>query len=194
MQVSALITKVQTRLQEDDLEGLTILGWFDDAQDRIGVRVGARFPRFLNSDGTQSNVTEPVFDTRYHELLVTYACARYRESDEAIGEAQYLDQLFESSLNECATEMLVEPQYQDDENSQQFLIVAGQTSVTVTKPTFTQYYSSLQVFINGIETTNYLINNRLITPLQVLNVDDIVSVLWEEAHIYNNPPQLYGGW
>lgn len=196
MLVETLITRVQTRLQEEDLDGLIILGWFDDAQSKIGKRIGARFPKFLNKDGTQSTIDEPVFDEDYHELLVTFACARYRESDEAIGEAQYLDGLFESELNECATNMLVPPQYQDDENSQQFVLVDGQSSVTITKPTFTRYYSYIQVFHNGIELferQGYVINNNVITLLVSTIANDRISVLWEESQIYNNPPQLTGG-
>jgi hypothetical protein len=110
MLVNALITAVNNRLQEEVGQSI-ILGWMNDAQNILAARVGANFPSLINSDGTQSTVTEPVWDSRFHDILVIYACARYRESDEAMNEASYLDGQFFSRLGDAVTEITVAEEY-----------------------------------------------------------------------------------
>lgn len=197
MKVQALIKAVQDRLQEDTLEGLIILGWFDEAQNRLGIRTGGNFPRFLNPDGTQSTVDEPVFDDRYHELLIIYACARYRESDEAIGEAQYLDSIFETILSECVNTIQIIPMYQDTAYSQQFIATTGQTDFVITKPNFSPRYNELRIYVNNVLKStpkDYRMDMNTIRITSGLVEGDRVSALWEDADLLNDPPQTWGAW
>lgn len=197
MNVQALIKKTKDRLQEDALDGMIILGWFDEAQNRFALKAGAKFPSFLNPDGTQSSITEPVFDSRYHELLVVFACARYRESDEAIGEAQFLDDKFERLLDEFSTHIVVEPQYKDDTYSQLFSAVADQLSYVITKSNYRDLYSNLQVYVNGVlktEKYDYTVKGNVVTFTIVPDEGSIISCLWQPSEIYNDKPILWGDW
>jgi hypothetical protein len=197
MQVQALIKAVQDRLQEPALEGILILGWMDEAQNRIGLRAGAVFPKFLNPDGTQSALTEPVFDNRYHELLVIYACARYRESDEAMNEAQYIDNLFEHRLSEATVYIQVPTIYQDNPFAQQFIAIANQTDFQITKPNFFPHLNYLQVYLNGTpqkRSVDYRLDGNTVKLSVPTMLGDQVSCTWEEAEPYNIPPRTWGGW
>jgi len=197
MQVQALIKAVQDRLQESALDGLLILDWMDEAQNRIGLRVGAIFPKFLNPDGTQSTLAEPVFDNRYHELLVIYACARYRESDEAMNEAQYIDNLFENRLNEAAVYIQVPLTYRDDPFTQQFTAVLAQTDFPITKPNFFPQFNYLQVYLNGSikqRFVDYRIIGNTVSFLNPMAGGEQITCTWQEAEPYNVKPNTWGGW
>jgi hypothetical protein len=188
---------VQDRLQEDTLDGLIILQWFDDAQNFLGNRVGARFPSFLNPDGTQSTLVEPVWDSRFHDLLIIYACARYRESDEAIGEAQYLDGLFQSRLSETSEAIQIPMMYKDDEYSQQFTAVLGQTDFIITKPSFPPNSPNLAVYKDGFLLTNlmdYRLDQNKITILTVSAGGENISAMWDTVNEFIQPPSYQGMW
>lgn len=195
MNISTLIKSTNDRLQET-LPTLTIIGWFNEAQNKLASRVEAVFPSLVNKDGTQSPITEPVWDDRFHDLLVIYACARFRESDEAIGEAQYLDGLFYDKLTDAVAEMDIPLQYKNNDNTQQFKSTEGQVDFTITKDTFHDTYGKVQVFVNGTELTkfsDFSISGRTISLLTPCIENDLVSILWETPYTYNYPPQLFQG-
>lgn len=181
---------------DDAPSDITVIKWFDDAQNRLASACDAKFPRFVSNNQFDPNYT-PVWDEKWHEALIVFACARYKESEASISEVNNFQTQFEEIKREMSENYQVPPQYRDDRVSQQFTATAGQTTFTITKLGYDPVYGNLKVYVNGIPTTDYLTPadgspSFTFNPTTVLNVDDKVTVLWEEHYEYQQAP--YGWW
>lgn len=176
---------------DDAPADLTVIRWFDRAQDRLASSVGAKFPRFI-ANGTFDPNTEPVWDEKWHEALVVFACARYKEAESSLNEVQNFQQQFDTLMSEMSENYQIPIQYRDDRLVQQFIAVSNQVSFVISKLGFDPVYGNLQVFVNGVETTDFTLDADTkmftINATTVVNADDKITALWQEYYDYDQPP------
>jgi hypothetical protein len=189
MQLQELKARVWSRIDDAPVD-LTVIQWFDDAQNRLGSAVGAKFPRFVTNNSFDPT-KEPVFDEKWQEALVVFACARYKEAEASLAEVQNFQMQFEDLKGEMTENYEVPPQYRDDRLSQQFTATDGQTDFTITKQGYDPTYGNLKLYINGLPTTDFTLASdgstgfSLTTPT---TVGDSVTALWEEHYEYQESP------
>lgn len=194
MKLTSLARKVNDRL--DEVLDLTMtLGWFDDAQNRLAIAVGAKFPQFLTSDGQQTNVDEPAIPEKYHEALVIYAVARYREMDSSTQEMDMMDSRFDSYLAEFRSHYEIPPMYRDSYLDQHFIVaVEGESTFTITKDSYNPVYTNPKFYVNGVQ--NNATTNGMTFTLQgvTTKVGDTVTATWDDAPSLVYRPENYYGW
>jgi hypothetical protein len=204
MNATALQQKVNTRLGEF-LDAPTVLGWFDDAQNQMAMMANAVFPQFLNPDGSLSGLAAPVFDNKYHEALVIYAIARYREQDSSLQEMTYMDKQFNAMLTEFARKYNVPPQYRDDAITNQYIATAGQLQYRILDDNFDQNYMNTCVYQNSNPVPFKTGTLKLTSPsmyIDVVNLDpsvtvlagDVITIVWEDAPMDAYKQDNWVGW
>lgn len=95
----------------DDTADMTdLVEWLNSAKNDMAIAAKAIFP-----DIDQSNLDDSfVFDERYHEAPVIYACARFKEQDSSLNEAIHFQNLYETKKKEFVSRYVVPVKYQDD--------------------------------------------------------------------------------
>jgi hypothetical protein len=196
MQLQELKSRVWSRV-DDAPTDLTVIQWFDDAQNRLASALGAKFPKFITNnkfDPTQ----EPVWDEKWHEALVVFACARYKEMETSLSEVQNFQMQFEDLKAEMTENYQIPLQYRDDRLVQQFTAIDGQTDFTITKLGYEPVYGDLQVFINGNQTTDFRkktdgTKGFILGATISLVSGDTVTALWDEHYDYQEAPYPWWG-
>jgi hypothetical protein len=188
--LSELKAQVWERI-DDAPADLTVIKWFDNAQNRLASACNAKFPKFVTNSQFDPNVS-PVFDEKWHEALVVFACARYKEAESSLSEVANFAQQFEELKAEMMENYIAPLQYRDDRLVQQFTATVGQTDFTITKLGYTETYGNLRAFVNGLETKDFTHTNdgtnQFTINSPVLSVGDDVTALWEEHYEYTEPP------
>lgn len=193
MNLAELKAQVWERI-DDAPADLTVIKWFENAQNRLASACNAKFPRFIVNN--QFNATDsPVFDEKWHEALVVFACARYKEAESSLSEVANFSQQFEELKAEMMENYIAPLQYRDDRLVQQFTATAGQTDFSITKVGYIPEYGNLKVYVNGIETTDFTVSTDKMFTVNspVLNVGDGVTALWEEHYEFAEPPYPWWG-
>lgn len=190
---------------DDAPPDITVIKWMQSGQNRLASAIGAKFPDFV-TNGTFDPSASPVFDSKWHEALAVFACARYKESESSMQEVTNFQQQFEDLKKEFAERYQVPVQYMDNDYSQQWTNVAGQTTFTITKNGFDQNYSNLKVYINGIlqvdwqftspvTSTSTNVNNfTLGGTIPALVSTDIVTAIWDNQNQLLEAPYPFWTW
>lgn len=192
MQLQELKAMMWDRVDDAPLD-LTVMRWFDAAQLRLASAVNAKFPKFV-TNGTFTPTVEPVFDEQWHEALVVFACARYKEAEASLNEVANYQQQFDNIVKEMTENYEVPLIYRNDRVSQQFTVTdPTQMTFTITKIGYDPTYGNLKVFINGLETTDFALawdgtKAFSINATTSLVVNDIVTALWEEHYEFQESP------
>lgn len=181
----------------DDVPADTaVVRWFNAAQNRLAASVNAKFPSLIDANGTFNPLVEPVYDEKWQEALVVFACARFKEAESSINEANNFQSQFDELKKEFTENYEVPVQYRDDRNTQQFTASQGQTLFTITKEGFDPVYGDLKVHVNGVESTHFWIREKSFEFNAIQNPlvsGDIVTAIWEESYAYQEPPYPWQG-
>lgn len=195
MILSEMVRQVNSLI--DDVATLTdIVSWLNNAKDDMATVVEAKFPDLV---ATNSNDTF-VFDSKYHEIPIIYAVARFKQKDDTYQEANVLMQQYEAKKRTFQAFYVVPPQYKDDPFSQQFTATTGQTVFgAITKPTYIPDIGNLTVYYNNVrqERQMYVVNNdKTFTWLgDDLAAGALLTATWEEnAELVQPPYSWMGSW
>lgn len=184
---------------------LTVVRWMQSGQNRLASAVGAKFPDFVDNNSFDPNFT-PVFDSKWHEALAIFACARYKESESSMQEVTNFQNQFDDLKKEFAERYQVPVQYLDSDHSQQFTNAAGVTEFTITKDGFDQNYSNLKVYVNGILQVDWQFTNptnststnqnnfTLGGSIPTLVSTDIVTAVWDNQNQLLEAPYPFWTW
>jgi hypothetical protein len=204
MNLGDLKQMVWDRIDDAPLD-LMVIRWMENGQSRLASVVNAVFPPFVTNGQFDPTFT-PVFDAKWHEALVIFACARYKESESSMQEVQNFQQQFDDLKKEFAERYQVPVQNMDNDHSQQFTNAAGVTEFTITKDGFDKNYSNLKVYINGklqvdwtytnpVSATSTNINNfTLGVSIPTLMATDIVTAVWDNQNQFAEPPYPFWTW
>jgi hypothetical protein len=179
-------------LAENDqsIDDVAMATWVSQGINRINMALNTTFPSSLN--GTD----EPAFDSRYHEALVIFGVAKYRESDSAYADAQYFHQQFDDMVMRMQRDMVIPPSYKSDYNYKQIVVTNPTTIVYNLDIPYGSYFDDIFVYLNDVKlTSGFTIdsNNGTITFVTVtLTVNDKITVQFENNSDLNSPP--YGWW
>lgn len=180
-------------LAENDqsIDDVAMTSWVAQGINRINVALNSNFPSSL--EGTAS----PAFDPRYHEALVLFGVAKYRESDSDYNAATYLLNQFDTMLLTMQRDMVVPPSYKLDYNYQQIVVTDATTFVYNLDIPYGSYFDEIKVYVNDriLNSSQYRINQsaKIITFIGVtLTVDDKLTIQYENNSDLNAPP--YGWW
>ena len=186
MQYSEIKTQVRSLAEQDlSIQDADILAWVNQAINRINVDLNAAYKKLT---GTDAEV--PAFDERFHESLIVFANAKYRESDADFNSASYFIAQFNDMIRKMQREMVVPVQFSKDPSLQQIDVTNATTMVySITTPP-EDYYSTISIYLNGaiLDPSTYTISydGKTLTLLNVtLQVGDRVTVKSEES--YNKP-------
>lgn len=195
MQMSDIITKVKSLAENDQsIANADITGWVDDAINRINQALHANFP----TTGGNTTTLVPSFDARFHEALVLFAVAKYRESDSDYQAGQYFINLFDDMIRVMQRDMFIAPSYRMDGTVQQITVTNASTvTYNLTMP-FGSYFDDIQVYQNDnlVDPSNYRITQytKQITFLNItLAVNDKITIDYELNSEINQPPYEWWG-
>jgi hypothetical protein len=186
------ITESIISLAENDqsIDDVAMAGWVRDGINRINAALNTNFPSSL------AGSDEPAFDSRYHEALVIFGVAKYRESDSAYSDAQYFMQQFDNMLQIMQRDMQIPPSYKTDYNYKQIVVTDATIFVYNLDIPYGSYFDDIVVYLNDVKlaSSDYKIqmDTGTITILTTLTVNDKITVNFENNSDLNAPP--YGWW
>lgn len=182
-------------LSENDqsILDVDIYRWVDSAIDRINIACKSSIPKTTG----QPTTYEPEFDTRFHEALLLFAEARYRESDSDYNASQYFMRTFNEMVSEMQRDMTIKPSMRADNQVQQIVVSNASTMIYTLTMDYGSYFDLMSVYKNDVlvdpkwYTTS--INNKTITFKGVtFAINDKITIVFENNSDLNNPP--YGWW
>lgn len=206
--INALNSRVDDELHGDD----AVYEWFNSGLNQLGVAVQAVFPQLSQTTDT------PVIPSKYHEALVIFAAAKYKERDSSLSESGNFMQQFAEIKKEFNKFYDPPLQYRDDNFSQLFTATAGQLAYVITNSTYDPKYGDLKIFYNGrllaggvdyqivqapagsysqIQTTNTTTNDPngfMLDASMTINAGDLISAVWEEHADLADPPYDFWRW
>jgi hypothetical protein len=190
--MDAIISLAENDQSIDDVAMST---WVSQGINRINVALNTNFPSSLSGSDV------PAFDARYHEALVIFGVAKYRESDSAYSDAQYFMQQFENMVMKMQRDMEISPSYQTDYNYKQIVVTDATTFVYNLDIPSGSYFDDIVVYLNDAKVpTGFTIDSikGTVTFTSVtLTVNDKITVKFENNSDLNAPPfQWWGttGW
>jgi len=195
MMMSEIITKVKSLAENDQsIAASDITGWVDDAINRINQALRANFP----TTGGNTTTLVPAFDARFHESLVLFAVAKYRESDSDYQAGQYFMNLFDDMCRVMQRDIDIPPRYKVDGTIQQITVTNATTMIYTLKMPYGSYFDDIQVYQNDnlVDPSNYIINQSLkqITFYNMtFAVNDIITIDYELNSELNAPPYEWWG-
>lgn len=168
--------------------------WLDSAIDRINTALESNIPRITGKTATYI----PEFDDRYHEALVIFANAKYRESDADFQSATYFMNTFNDMLMDMQRDMVVPPSYRKDKDVQQIVVTNATTLVYTLSMPSGSYFDYITVYKNDVEVdeSKYTLNGRLksITFKGItLAVNDKLTIVFNNKSDLNQPPHAWWG-
>lgn len=198
MKVDDIIRKVKTLADNDQsIKTSDIQDWIDLGIDEINQSMKSSIP-YISGLPTS---TIPQFDERYHNVLVQYCVAKYREGDSDYTAAQYFDAQFKDTLNLMQRDMIVAPSLRDDDSIIQLTATSnGQVTYDVPTLPLGSYYGIIQVYQNDVEITEYCKFNSLVKQMTIdtghvtIANGDKISIDFEINSELNNPPYTWWGW
>lgn len=191
MTLQDMIDAINRRLDEV-VDVADAVEWLNAGKNQMAIAVGAKFPDLVVGQMQSSFV----FDERYHEAPVLYACARYKERDSSTSEAGNFMVQFEQLKREFVLEYEVPPRYREDRFSQQFVAEDGQTTFTITKNGYDPQYGDLKVYINDVlyEDVNVYTDKTFMILNKTINAGDAITAVWEEHTYLQEPPFNWWRW
>lgn len=183
------IAEAIVSLAENDqsIDDVAMSTWVSQAINRINVALNVNFPSSI------SGTNVPAFDSRYHEALVIFGVAKYRESDSAYNDAQYFMVQFNEMLKTMQRDMEIPPSYKKDYNHQQIVVTNAITFMYNLDIPYGSYFDDITVYLNDklVDNKNYAVsmNNKTITFTTVsFVVGDKITIKFENNSDLNAPP------
>lgn len=183
------------KLSDDDTSILdsTILSWINSGINRINQALQCNIPRLT---GGVDEV--PAFDERFHESLVLFAAAKYREADSAFNDSGYFLNEFNEMLLLMQRDMKLLPSVQVGKEWIQIVVTdATQFNYPLDMP-LGSYLDDVYVYINDVITKSYTLNlsnqELRINPTVTLVVGDKISMKIENNSDLNSPPYQWWTW
>jgi hypothetical protein len=185
-------TGVESRVDDTVLIG-DLLRWLNDAKDDMALEINANFPDIVQT-GTMDDSF--VFDSRYHIGPVLYACARFKEQQQSVGEANNFMQQYLDLRRKFVSDYEVPVQYREDRLSQQFTAALGQTDFTITKNGYEPNTGDLKVYRNGLPESGVIISNdyKLFSLVDPASEGDQITAIWEEHTDLVEAPYSWWSW
>lgn len=197
MQLSEIRAYVKDLAEQDlSITDPQINRWLDSAIDRINTALESAIPKVTGKAETYV----PEFDERYHEALVIFANAKYRESDADFNSAGYFMNTFNDMLMDMQRDITIPPSFRRDKDVQQIVVTNDTTMVYNLSIPSGSYYDYITVYHNDVELPqgNYSMNGRLKTLTLTgvtLAVDDTITVVFNNKSDLNQPPySWWQGW
>jgi hypothetical protein len=194
MNMTEIFANTKSLAENDQsIPNADITAWVDMAIDRINAAIQCAIPKTKGQPLTYT----PAFDTRYHEALVIFGVAKYRESDSAYNDAQYFMQQFDTMLMQMQRDMVKLPSTRTDYNIQQIVVSSStQFSYNLTIPSGS-YFDIINVYKNDVlmssnEYTISNVSNTIIFKGVSLVVGDKITIEFENNSDLNAPP--YSWW
>lgn len=157
----------------------------NEGKNKMAAAVHAKFPDIVES-GTGDTF---VFDDRFHELPVLYAAAMVKAYDSSVREKDSFMMDFKDGLKEFAKEYSPPIQYVADNGySQAFTAAAGDTTFTVTNPSFSTY-GNVDVYLNSSPVPHSRVGNVITLPSPLLG-GEILTVTWDPLGYDNVQPWM----
>lgn len=183
------IAEAIVSLAENDqsIDDVAMSTWVSQAINRINVALNVNFPSSI------SGTDVPAFDSRYHEALVIFGVAKYRESDSAYNDAQYFMVQFNEMLKTMQRDMEIPPSYKKDYNHQQIVVTNATTFMYNLDIPYGSYFDDIIVYLNDklVDNKNYAVSmsNKTITFTAVsFVVGDKITIKFENNSDLNAPP------
>jgi hypothetical protein len=182
--VEAIISLAENDQSIDDI---ALSGWVSQGINRINTTLNTNFPSSLSGSDV------PAFDERWHECLVIFGVAKYRESDSSYSDAQYFMGQFNDMLMGMQRDMEIPPAFRKDKDVQQIIVTNPTTIVYDLSMPNGSYFDYISVYKNNvfIEPTNYQISmaTKKITFIGISLVpDDKLTIVFENNSDLNAPP------
>lgn len=162
-----------------------LLRWLNDAKDHMAIEVNASFPDIQQTTNLDDTF---VFDARFHLAPVLYACARFKEQQSSIGEANNFTQQYIDIKNRFVAQYELPMQYREDRLSQQFTAIEGQSSFTITKLGYDPNVGDLAVYVNGAPVDATVNDDNTFLLVISAHDGDSVTAVWEEHTDFIEPP------
>jgi hypothetical protein len=139
----------------------------------------------------------PDFPEKYHEIPVLYACAMFQSSESSISEKESYLRQFEEGVKSFIENYDIPVELRDDSNTQHFTKTStDENRYFITKRDYSDR-SNLKVYINGIETTLFLLIEKdgkvgfellVVINVQEPVVNDKITARWEDRPDLQEPP------
>lgn len=192
MTLQEMINAINRRI-DDVVATPDAVEWLNEAQNLMGIAVGAKFPQLVstNMSGTF------VFDERFHSIPIMFASARYKEQDSSLQEANNFMGQFEEFKKEFVENYEVPMRYKEDRYTQQFIATNGQDTFTITKVDYDPRSGDLKVYRNDLPIDlNYKgwgtdKSFQLSIPCVA---GDAVTATWEYHSDQQEPPYSWWKW
>lgn len=188
MNLSQMVEAISRRV--DDVVNINdAVEWLNSGKNHLAMAVNAKFPDLVSTNGN----SQFVFDEMYHEAPVLYACASFKEQDSSLNEVNNFMVKFEQIKQEFVKNYEVPPEYRNDRLSQQFEVINGVNTFTITKDGYNPQFGDLKVYVNNILTNNFLLDGLTFTVSPATDGDKVTAV-WEEHTDLIDPPFNWWGW
>lgn len=199
MQLSDIYASIKSRAENDlSITQTDLTTWIDLGIQRINQQLKTAIP-ITNG---QPTTYVPQFDPRYHEALILFAQAMYRESDADFNSSQYYLNQFNAMVDVMQRDMTIPPSLRVDEDVQQIIVTSATTlTYNLTMPDGS-YYGDIVVYQNDVvvDDTTYTIDPYAKTLTFVttpLVINDKITVEFQlDDNLINPPYQWWGhsGW
>lgn len=176
-------------LAENDqsISETNVLNWCNQALQRINVALQAKIPLIVDT-----GLTVPAIDPRYHEALILFSVAKYRESDSSYNDANYFMGQFNDMVATMQRDMVIPPSQRGDYNIQQIIVPDSNTYLYALTIPDGSYYDDIKVYHNDVEIRSFNVdsaNRRInISATIPLVSDDKLTVIFENNSDLNAAP------
>lgn len=190
MDMSTIFKNTKLQAENDQaIPNTDITTWVDQAIDRINMALQCNIPKTSG----QATTYVPAFDERYHESLVLFAVAKYRESDSDYNSANYFMGQFDQMLMTMQRDMKILPSTRVDFNVQQIVITDITDMIYTLDIPFGSYFDNINVYKNDvIVDSKYYglsVENKTITFKGLtLVLNDKITIVFENNSDLNAPP------
>lgn len=196
MDLATFKRKIKSLAENDQsINDTDITDWMDDAIGRVNRELKTNYAKATG----QADTWQPEFDENYHEVILMFAQARYRESDADYQSAQYWDTKVNDIVMNMQRDMKILPSFRADNEVQQIVITDPTNATYNLTMDFGSYFDVLEVYQNDslVDPSYYkvVLNSKTITFTQTLEYNDKITIVFQENSDLNNPPyQWWGSW
>jgi hypothetical protein len=193
MQMSDIFTAVKSLAENDQsIANTDITTWVDMCINRINTMCQANIPLTIG----QPTTYVPSFDPRFHEILVLFGVAKYRESDGDYQGAAYHMNVVNDMLIHMQRDMVLLPSTRKEPDIQQITATTGIFQYSLSMP-FGSYFNVIEVYQNDtlVDPTAYTIdiNGKTITFNGSISLvtNDKLTIVFEQNPALNHAPYTW---
>jgi hypothetical protein len=195
MQLSEIKAYVKSLSENDQsIADADIIRWIDSGIRKLNQLLKCNIPLTTG----QPDTYVPAFDSNYHDVLLYFAEAKYRESDSDYQSAQYFTNMFNEMVMDMQRDMKLNPSIRTDPQVQQITVTSADTLVYNLTMNYGSYFDVFDVYQNDVwvDPKYYKISmqNKQITFTGItLAVNDKITIVFENNSDLNNPPYQWWG-